>query len=100
LSPVKLANRLGRNKTELALLEQRHLSAARSLGDAKAQALGFLAAKLDSLSPLSVLDRGYSITTKEDGLILRDASEVAEGDKLKIRLARGKLEAEVLSSES
>jgi len=100
LSPVKLANRLGRNKTELALLEQRHLNAVRSVSEAKANSLGFLAAKLDSLSPLSVLDRGYSITTKENGLIVRDASQVAEGDKLKIRLARGKLEAEVLSSES
>jgi len=100
LSPLKLASRLGKNGTELALLEQRHKAAARSVTESKAQSLGFLAAKLDSLSPLSVLDRGFSIAQKEDGTILRDASEVTRGDKLKIRLARGKLEADVLSSES
>lgn len=100
LSPVKLANKLGQNKTALAVLEQRQSTAARSVTEAKAQSLGFLAAKLDSLSPLSVLHRGYSITQLEDGRILRDASDAAPGDKLKIRLANGKLSAEVLSSES
>ena len=33
-------------------------------------------AKLDALSPLAVLTRGYSITQTEDGSILRDASTV------------------------
>jgi len=99
LSPVRLAGKLGENKTSLALVEQKHLSAARKLAERKAQDLGNLAARLDSLSPLSVLNRGYSITQSDDGTILRDASQTAKGDKLKIRLARGKLDAEVLSSE-
>jgi len=99
LSPVKLANKLGESKTSLALIEQKHLAAAKNLAERRAQDLGNLAARLDSLSPLSVLNRGYSITQKENGSILRDASEAAKGDKLKIRLAHGKLDAEVLSSE-
>ena len=57
-------------------------------------------AKLDALSPLAVLTRGYSITQSEDGRILRDAANAKKGDKLKIRLERGKLNAEVLSSET
>ena len=56
-------------------------------------------AKLDALSPLAVLTRGYSITQGGDGKVLRDAAEVKPGDKLKIRLERGKLNAEVLSVE-
>jgi exodeoxyribonuclease VII large subunit len=100
LSPVKLAHKLGQNKTSLAVLVHRQSTAARKSAEAKARDLGNLSVKLDSLSPLSVLHRGYSITQLESGMILRNASDTAKGDKLKIRLANGKLDAEVLSSES
>jgi exodeoxyribonuclease VII large subunit len=50
------------------------------------------AAKLDSLSPLAVLARGYSITYREpSGEIMRDSSQAAAGDRLKVRLHRGSL---------
>ena len=65
----------------------------------RGEGLAVCVAKLDALSPLGVLTRGYSITEGEDGRIIRDASTVARGEKLKIRLERGKLNAEVLSSE-
>ncbi len=56
-------------------------------------------AKLNALSPLAVLTRGYSITQTADGAVLRDAAQVKAGDKLKIRLERGKLDAEVCATE-
>lgn len=56
-------------------------------------------ASLDALSPLSVLRRGFSITENERGEILREARAAKIGDKLKIRLANGKLEATVTKSE-
>lgn len=48
--------------------------------------------KLDALSPLSTLGRGYSICYKEaDGTLLRMATEATVGEKVKIILSRGQL---------
>jgi exodeoxyribonuclease VII large subunit len=56
--------------------------------------------KLDSLSPLSILQRGYSITRKVPTLqILRDAAHVNEGDKVEVKLFQGKLVCGVEKSE-
>ena len=49
------------------------------------------AAKLDALSPLKVLSRGYAIAMDEDGRAVKDSSGVRAGDKLKVRLASGAL---------
>ncbi len=58
--------------------------------------LGEWAARLDALSPLAVLGRGYSIVRREDdGAIVRAASDVAVGDRLDLQLAEGRLAAEV-----
>lgn len=50
---------------------------------------------LTERSPRTILDRGYSITRDAQGHIVRDASHVAVGDDLSIRLARGKIGATV-----
>lgn len=53
--------------------------------------LAQLAGQLNALSPLAVLDRGYSITHKvSGGVIVKDSSVVALGDLLRITFARGK----------
>lgn len=49
------------------------------------------AAKLDALSPLKVLSRGYAIAMDEDGRAVKDSSGVRAGDKLTVRLASGAL---------
>ena len=56
--------------------------------------------KLDSLSPLGILQRGYSITRKLPSLlILRSATEIREGEKVEIRLHRGLLICDVTKRE-
>ena len=60
--------------------------------------LAELSASLVSLDPTAVLERGYSITTDASGAVLRDASKVQAGERLKSRLARGEIVSEVKKS--
>jgi len=48
-----------------------------------------------TLSPQATLDRGYAVLQKEDGNVVRSASELTPGERLRVRLAKG--EAKVVS---
>jgi exodeoxyribonuclease VII large subunit len=48
---------------------------------------------LRSLSPQSTLDRGYSVVRDAAGHVIAEASKVKSGTALKIRLAKGEIEA-------
>ena len=53
--------------------------------------------KLKALSPMAILERGYSITRSYPGAqVIRDAGKVATGDRLQILLGTGSLEANVV----
>ena len=54
-----------------------------------------LGAKLDALSPLKVLSRGYAIALDESGAALKDSQQVKIGDKLTVRLESGALGCKV-----
>ncbi|WP_251318099.1 exodeoxyribonuclease VII large subunit [Flintibacter muris] len=55
-----------------------------------------LAASLDAMSPLKVLGRGYSIARREDGKAIVSIGDVSTGDKLKLTLADGNVDCQVL----
>ena len=58
------------------------------------------AGRLDSLSPLSVLARGYSITMLISGnKIIKDKDQVSIGDKIRIKLSRGQLQCRIEEKE-
>ena len=62
--------------------------------------LSGIAGKLESLSPLNVLKRGYTITTKqEDNKSLRYITDLSKGDKIKTNLSKGSIISEILSFE-
>lgn len=69
-------------------------AAERRIAASRAQ-YAALAAKLDAMSPLKVLARGYSIALNGEGRALRGASELAAGDKIRLLLARGEAECTV-----
>ena len=66
-----------------------------ALIDSEKRELKQVRAHLRSLSPQSTLDRGYSVATLEDGAIARDAAKIPAGALLRVRLAKGSLEATV-----
>ena len=99
LSPLKLNSRLNAQKTRLAVLRQKQISAVKKAVDANDEKLKISMASLDALSPLSVLNRGYSIAENEAGEILRDANKLNVNDTVKIRLAKGKIETRIFNIE-
>ncbi|HXR42764.1 MAG TPA: exodeoxyribonuclease VII large subunit, partial [Acidothermaceae bacterium] len=54
-----------------------------------------LLARVRSLSPSATLERGYAIVQDADGHVLRSAGETSVGAALAIRLATGRLNAQV-----
>ncbi|MBE3584688.1 MAG: exodeoxyribonuclease VII large subunit [Thermoanaerobacter sp.] len=58
--------------------------------------LALLSGRLQALSPLATLARGYSICTRLDtGMVVRQAGEVKPGDRVKVELHRGRLSCKV-----
>lgn len=57
------------------------------------------AGKLESLSPLAVLSRGYALVWDEHGRLVRDPADVRAGDPLRIRVAGGDVPAVVTGEE-
>jgi exodeoxyribonuclease VII large subunit len=70
------------------------LHGTRSALEGRRRQLGALAGRLDALSPLKVLDRGYAVViNKTNSRAVLDAATVKLDDELDIRLARGRLSA-------
>ncbi|WP_419806245.1 exodeoxyribonuclease VII large subunit [Terriglobus sp.] len=59
------------------------------------QRLERAAARLEALSPLAVLERGYALAFTEDGRLVRSAGQLAAGDTLVARFAKGSVVARV-----
>jgi len=51
--------------------------------------------KVESLNPLNILERGYSVTTSK-GRIIKDAGELNLGDEIEVRLHKGNIKSKVL----
>ena len=60
----------------------------------RAKEFSSLCAKLEAMSPLKILARGYSVASKE-GKIISDVSGVEKGDMINVRVGGGDIECEV-----
>jgi exodeoxyribonuclease VII large subunit len=92
--------RLAAQRSRLAALVRALESHARARVERARARLATGTARLDTLSPLAVLGRGYAIVRLADGgPILRSPDQVTAGDRLRVRLAEGELDATVSGSE-
>lgn len=55
--------------------------------------------RLEALSPLAVLSRGYALVYAADGTLLRSAADTAAGQNIRARLGEGTLEAQVTATK-
>lgn len=60
-----------------------------------ARAFQMLAGKMQALSPLAILSRGYSVTQKQDGKLFKDLRELVPGTRMVTRFSFGTVESEV-----
>ena len=91
----------------LAKAGERWRAGSRARGEAVARRLGLaqrrlepLAGRLEALSPLKVLERGYSIVQTEDGRVVKRANDAPEGASIRVRLHEGRLTALVRESRT
>ncbi len=82
---------LQEGRRELDREHGRMVQALRLRQQAGAQDVRRLALQLRALSPLAVLQRGYSVTRLAEGAIVTDPGQVEAGDRLETRLANGML---------
>jgi exodeoxyribonuclease VII large subunit len=79
--------------------QERLTPAVRALLEARRARLGQAAARLDSLSPLAVLGRGYALVFAADGRLVRDPAALTPGEALRVRVAQGAFQATVTRKE-
>jgi exodeoxyribonuclease VII large subunit len=88
--------RLGAVRARLMALDGRIARAAARRSHAADSRFNALAARLDGLSPLAVLGRGYAVAWDATRTrVLRDAASVGLGDEIIVRLERGELRSAV-----
>jgi exodeoxyribonuclease VII large subunit len=89
---------LARARARMTALSARLDRAAERLLHASGNSLSSLDARLHSLSPLAVLDRGYALVLSADGALIRSTAQVALGELVTTRLADGKFASRVEST--
>ena len=92
-------HRLGAIRTRLVARDAQLAAAARRRITSSQGRFGGLAARLEGLSPLAVLGRGYAVTWDAARTrIIRDASTVRAGDAVSVTLERGSLDATITNT--
>jgi exodeoxyribonuclease VII large subunit len=87
--------RIADQRAAMGLLERRLARVGSQLLTGRRRALEALTSKLDALSPLKVLDRGYSLARGPDGKVLRSHQGLAPGDAVTVTLRDGDLRTRI-----
>ena len=93
------AGYIEQRRKNLLILQNRMFSAQNgSLARSKQRYIANIS-KLDAMSPLKVLTRGYSMAQTEDGQLLRSVSQVELGQRITVFLSDGRIQATVMDRE-
>ena len=90
---------LEQREKSVELLKNRLISAQTNSIAQKNQRYIACVSKLDAMSPLKVLTRGYSMTQRQDGAVVRSVAQVELGERLTVSLSDGKLSATVMDKK-
>ena len=85
-----------KSEVEKTLMEERMRVLVRTSLTRQASDLSRFGARLDAMSPLKVLGRGYAIATDEAGRAVRSAASLKTGDRVQVRVDQGRFSAAVL----
>lgn len=83
----------------LELLKNRMIAAQNQNITRKNQQFIAAVSKLDAMSPLKVLSRGYAMAQNQDGEVVRSVRQVQSGDKISITVSDGRIDAAVINKE-
>lgn len=90
---------LSRKKETLSVESQRLTRASAAMLHPHEALLSSLAGKLDALSPLKVLTRGYAYVQDERGSVIKTAKDASVGDSLLVKMTDGTIKATVFDIE-
>lgn len=96
---IALPRMIEQKKHRYTVALNKMTSVGRSLTKPYGYGLSNLGSKLDSLSPLKVLTRGYAAIFDEGGNVITRAHNVATGDSISVKMLDGTLKAQVVSKE-
>ena len=92
LSEADLRRRVVERRGKLAELGGRLQASARAGLDRGSERVSLAAGKLESLSPLGVLARGYAIAFNSQGRVIKRAVDVSSGDRVRVRVSEGEID--------
>jgi exodeoxyribonuclease VII large subunit len=95
LGAVDLRTFVAHRKDLLARGRQGLNSAVRVLVQRERARLELAVGKIDALSPLAILKRGFALCRDSKGAIVKSAADVGPGDRVRVTLARGELNCRV-----
>lgn len=92
LSETDLRRTMVAHRSRMVDLSQKLQAGARSIIDRRTERISLAAGKLESLSPLGVLARGYAIAFDSEGRVIKRAADVSSGERVRVRVSDGDMD--------
>ena len=89
------ARYISQRRDTIQLIKSRLVSSQQRTVGLKKQHFISLVSKLDAMSPLKVLTRGYAMVQSENGAVVRSVSQLKSNDNVKIKLSDGDVNATI-----